>query len=152
MDFILFILIVLVGAWVIYRFAPYRTQTKFVDPDTLMYFCVKYSDNYTSIWPKDKQLGECFEFGIAGITFRKGIDDYIGEGKGFLLPENDNPYDPNAIKILAEDGHHLGYVPKDSNMRVRKSVKLPVECYYIILKEYDNDRAYYHTDCYINLN
>lgn len=153
MDFILFVLIILVGAWVIYRFVPYHANTKTLDPDALMYFCVtQKSDGYTSIWPKDKQLGECFEFGIAGITHCKGVDAYIGEGKGVLVADNKIPYDPNAIRILAEDGHHLGYVPKDCNVRVRQSIKLPCECYYIILKGYDNGRTYYHTDCYINLN
>ena len=39
------------------------------------------------------------------------IYEYIGEHSFTLEAEPTNPYDANAIKILAEDGHHIGYVP-----------------------------------------
>ena len=30
-----------------------------------------------------------------------------------LEPEPTNPFDPNAVKVLTEDGFHIGYVSKD---------------------------------------
>lgn len=48
---------------------------------------------------------------IAGINHRQGISRYVGRVKCALVPEPDNEYDPDAIKIVAEDRHHLGYIP-----------------------------------------
>lgn len=39
--------------------------------------------------------------------------------KGELVPEPDNPYDPNAIMVQA-DGRCIGYVPKGSTSHIRK--------------------------------
>ena len=36
-----------------------------------------------------------------------------------LIPEPDNPHDPNAIKIIA-DGVHIGYVPAKSTKKIRQ--------------------------------
>ena len=48
---------------------------------------------------------------IAGINHRQGISRYLGRVECALVPEPDNEYDPDAIKIVAEDRHHLGYIP-----------------------------------------
>ena len=48
---------------------------------------------------------------IAGINYRQGISRYVGRVACALVPEPDNEYDPDAIKIVAEDRHHLGYIP-----------------------------------------
>jgi len=48
---------------------------------------------------------------IAGINHRHGISRYVGRVECALVPEPDNEYDPDAIKIVAEDRHHLGYIP-----------------------------------------
>ena len=48
---------------------------------------------------------------IAGINHRQGINRYVGRVNCALVPEPDNEYDPDAIKIVAEDRHHLGYIP-----------------------------------------
>ena len=48
---------------------------------------------------------------IAGINHRQGINRYVGRVECALVPEPDNEYDPDAIKIVAEDRHHLGYIP-----------------------------------------
>ena len=50
-------------------------------------------------------------FKIAGINHRQGISRYVGRVECALVPEPDNEYDPDAIKIVAEDRHHLGYIP-----------------------------------------
>lgn len=38
-----------------------------------------------------------------------------------LRPEPDNPYDPNAIKVIV-DGQHIGYIKKGSCSRVLKAI------------------------------
>ena len=47
---------------------------------------------------------------IAGINHRQGISHYVGRVECALVPEPDNEFDPDAIKIVAEDRHHLGYI------------------------------------------
>lgn len=112
----------------------------------LQYFCTKDSGYYVSVWPKDQNTGDYLEFDIAGMSYRKNIDNYLGEHAGTLEAEPDNDYDPNAIKVLAEDGHHVGYVPKDMTTEVVKFATLPCKCYFYIGK---NDGAFY-SDAYIN--
>lgn len=48
---------------------------------------------------------------IAGINHRHGISRYVGRVECALVPEPENEFDPDAIKIVAEDRHHLGYIP-----------------------------------------
>ena len=50
-------------------------------------------------------------FKIAGINHRQGISRYVGRVECALVPEPENEYDPDAVKIVAEDRHHLGYIP-----------------------------------------
>lgn len=47
---------------------------------------------------------------IAGINHRQGISRYVGRVECAMVPEPDNEFDPDAIKIVAEDRHHLGYI------------------------------------------
>ena len=48
---------------------------------------------------------------IAGVNHRQGISRYVGRVECALVPEPENEFDPDAIKIVAEDRHHLGYIP-----------------------------------------
>ena len=113
----------------------------------LQYFCLKDKGYHVSVWPKDAGMQnlDYLDFPIAGITYREKIDNYIGECVGTLEEEPDNPYDSNAIKVLAGDGHHLGYVPRDYIFDVRKFTTLPCKCYIYIG---ENDGVYF-SDCYI---
>ena len=113
----------------------------------LQYFCLKDKGYHVTVWPKDNRIGEVLEFTIAGMSYRDDIDDYLGEHVGTLEAEPTNPYDSNAIKILAEDGHHVGYVPKDMTAEIRKSATLPSTCYFYIG---ENDGTYF-SDAYIKL-
>ena len=115
----------------------------------LQYFCIKDKGYHVSVWPKDQGMQnlDYIEFDIAGMSFRENIDDYLGEHAGRLEAEPTNAYDPNAIKILAPDGHHVGYVPKDMTAEVRKHSKIPCRCYFYIG---ENDGSYF-SDCYIKL-
>lgn len=112
----------------------------------LQYFCIKDKGYHVTVWPKGQKIPDYIEFEIAGMSYRDNIDDYLGEHAGTLEPEPDNEYDPNAIKVLAADGHHVGYVPKDMTAHVRDLTTLPCPCYFYIG---DNDGIYY-SDVYIN--
>ena len=112
---------------------------------TLQYFCVNDKGYHVSVWPKNYSQFDVVEFNIAGLTHRDNIDNYLGEFVGILQPEPTNPYDNNAIKVLASDGHHVGYVPKDMTAEVRTNSDLPCACFCYIG---DNNGKYF-SDCYI---
>ena len=116
----------------------------------LKYFCIKDKGYHISVWPKDSNSWlsglDYVEFDIAGMSYRENIDEYLGEHVGTLEAEPINEYDTNAIKVLASDGHHVGYVPKDQTQHVRNFTTLPCPCYIYIGK---NDGIYF-SDCYIN--
>lgn len=67
---------------------------------------------------------------IAGINHRKGIGQYIGRVGCALVPEPTNEFDPDAIKVVAEDSHHLGYVPSSQTDFVRSLARdqFPYRC------------------------
>lgn len=67
---------------------------------------------------------------IAGINFCKGLDQYVGRVEGLLVPEPENPHDPYAIKVTADDGHHLGYIPSEYTDFVRSLAanEFPYKC------------------------
>ena len=113
----------------------------------LEYFCIRDKGYHVSVWAKDAGIQnlDYIEFPIAGISHRENIGNYLGEHLGTMEEEPDNPYDANAIKILAGDKHHLGYVPRDYIFDVRKFTTFPCKCYVYIG---ENDGVYY-SDCYI---
>lgn len=59
---------------------------------------------YTSVY-------ELRDYNISGINYREGIAAYLGDFTGYLQPDTDNEYDPNAIAVFHSDGHHLGFIP-----------------------------------------
>lgn len=67
---------------------------------------------------------------IAGINHRQDINRYIGRVECALVPEPQNEYDPNAIKVVASDRHHLGYIPSDMTDFVRSMAReeFPMHC------------------------
>ena len=87
-------------------------------------------------------------FNIAGTSFRRGLNKYVGEFDGQLVADPKNPYDKNAIKIIHEDGHHLGFIPADETDEVREFLPLPCECHGILVRgkdENDGHVFYYGT-------
>ena len=111
----------------------------------LRYFCIKDKGYHISVWPKDQCIGDCLQFPIAGLTYVEDIDEYLGELVATLEADPTNPYDANAIKIVAHDGHRIGFVPKDQTKFVRDLTLLPCKCYCYIGV---NDSAYFSC-CYI---
>ena len=100
----------------------------------------------TDVYPLDKYPGEVLEFPIAGIGYQKNIDNYLGEFVGTLKAEPRNKYDKNAIKVIALDGHKVGYVPRNMTSDVRWYRELPCTCFCFIAKTSDG----YLSKCYIN--
>lgn len=118
--------------------------------ETLCYFCT--SDNgygYITVWPKDQMIPDYLEFSIAGTNYRKNLMKYTGEFKGRLEEEPTNAYDPHAIKVLAEDGHHVGYVPKDMTDRIREFMPLPCTCYCYLHRRRENGKYIFWGSAYI---
>lgn len=78
---------------------------------------------------------------IAGINHRQGISRYVGRVECALVPEPDNEYDPDAIKIVAEDRHHLGYIPSGQTEMVcwLAANEFPYRCTAFIEEHEDED-------------
>ena len=112
----------------------------------LEYFCIKDKGYHVTVWPNDVSQLDIVEFNIAGMSHRDNIDDYLGEFKGTLEAEPMNAYDPNAIKVLAPDGHHIGYVPADMTSEIRNEATLPCPCFCYI----GCNNGTYFSDCYIH--
>lgn len=113
----------------------------------LRYFCIKDKGYHVSVWPKDQGIQnlDYLEFPIAGMTYRGDLSAYYGEHLGTLESEPTNPYDANAIKILAEDGHHVGYVPRDYTHELRLRHQLPCSCYFYI----GSNSGTLYSSCYV---
>ena len=89
---------------------------------------------------------EIVRYDIAGINYRKGIADYVGESTGYLKPQPSNRHDPNAIAVYAEDGHHLGYIREyetDSVRALHLRFPLPVAIYIEECYDYDESRRFF---------
>ena len=116
----------------------------------LRYFCVKDKGYNVSVWPKDQgfQGIDYIEFPIAGITHGEHIDEHLGEFVAALVPDPTNPYDTNAIKIMTDNGHRIGFVPRDMTSTIRDFTTLPCSCYCYI----GNNDGIYFSDCYITKN
>lgn len=78
---------------------------------------------------------------IAGINYRSNIGKYVGRVECALVPEPDNEYDPDAIKIVADDRHHLGYIPTGQTEFVRSLTanEFPYRCTAFIDEHEDED-------------
>lgn len=113
----------------------------------LQYFCVKDKGYNVSVWPKNQgfQGIDYIEFNIAGITHSEHIDEHLGEFVATLEPDPTNPYDANAIKIMTDNGHRVGFVPSDTTATIRDFTTLPCQCYCFI----GNNDGIYFSDCYI---
>ena len=90
---------------------------------------------------------------IAGINHRKGIARYVGRVDCVLVPEPENEFDPYAIKIIADDRHHLGYIPSNQTDFVRSLADdlLPYRCVAFIhaLTDEDDGHQFFVGQVYI---
>jgi hypothetical protein len=83
---------------------------------------------------------EIYSYNIAGINYRKGIAAFVGKSVGHLKPEPSNKYDPNAIAVYSEGGHHLGYIPATDTYEVHSlRLRFPIPVSVDIEECYDDD-------------
>ena len=115
---------------------------------------------YTGPWPERRSDGawtSIFDdlriLSIAGINHRQGIVRYKGRNMAALVPEPSNEFDPNAIKVVAEDGHHLGYIHRDQTDMVRSWAHnhFPHYCVAMVLEHDDEDDGHRFYTGYIYL-
>jgi hypothetical protein len=123
---------------------------KYAPVQELRYFCVKDKGYNVSVWPNKSgfQGIDYIEFNIAGITHGEHIDEHLGEFVAKLVTDPTNPYDANAIKIMTDNGHRIGFVPRDMTSTIRDFTTLPRPCYCYI----GNNDGIYFSDCYLTQN
>lgn len=93
-------------------------------------------------------------YNIAGINFRRGLSNYIGDFTGELRPEPKNKYDHNAIAIHHSDGKHLGYIHADCTDEIRElNIPFPIPIWGEIEEDYDYDerRRFYRGTIFIEV-
>ena len=78
---------------------------------------------------------------IAGINHRQQVDRYMGRNTVAIVPEPKNEFDPGALKVIAEDGHHLGYISRDHQEMVRSwsHERWPFYCEAVIRDAHEDD-------------
>ena len=89
---------------------------------------------------------DILQYSIAGINFRKGVRNYVGRFEGYIKPQPSNRYDPNAIGVYAQDGHHLGYIPATDTYEVHDlHLRFPAQAAIDIEECYDDyeSRTFY---------
>lgn len=166
MPFIIFLFVVALIAIFIYAATkPSRSnepeQQQAVEPSSnnpntevhkLKFFCIKDKGYHVSLWPKDVYQPDFIEFEIAGITHHADVAmKHLGESMALLVAEPDNPYDPNAIRVMTSDWQLLGYVPRDMTDIIHEHTSGST-CPCFIYIGYREDDDVFYTDAYINLN
>ena len=81
-------------------------------------------------------------FVVAGTQYRS--DEAIERANGlefqeklFLEWEKDNPHDPYAVKVLTDDGYHIGYMPAKYTRKFHSKINESTNCTVFSLKEQD---------------
>lgn len=95
-----------------------------------------------------------WDFNLAGVNYRKNIRDYVGVFEGYLQPETDNEYDPDAIAVYHADGHHLGYIPQNCTDDIRDlELPFPIAIFGEIEEGYDyeENRNYFKGTVYLEI-
>jgi HIRAN domain len=73
----------------------------------------------------------CFYAKVAGVTYdnRQATITKLGALETLdLVPEPDNPHDPNAIKVCRRTGEQIGYLKRDRARRLIEKLKLGHRC------------------------
>ena len=167
MPFIIFLFVVALIAIFIYAATkPSRSQNEpeqqqdakpssnnpNAEVQELKFFCIKDKGYHVSVWPKDVYQPDFIEFEIAGITHHADVAmKHLGESLAILAEEPDNPYDPNAIRVMTSDWQLLGYVPRDMTDIIHEHTSGST-CPCFIYIGYREDDDIFYTDAYINLN
>lgn len=135
----LFIIIAIFIAFVIAIVATDKNQGNYEDRQKIL--ARKLFGSKESEPDVDQMIDNLRILKIAGINYRDGISRYVGRVNCALVPEPDNEYDPDAIKIVAEDRHHLGYIQSGQTDLVCSLTanEFPYRCTAIIEEHEDED-------------
>ena len=61
-------------------------------------------------------------FRLVGVSFNREAVGRLSVGERLVvLCEDDNPHDPFAMRVQAEDGSDIGFLPSDLARRIRES-------------------------------
>lgn len=77
-----------------------------------------------TIKAKDKPYYSKYTFSVAGLPYYRENYENINPDNEFpiqLIEEPDNPYDPNAIKVMMGK-YHIGHVPADECNKVKEII------------------------------
>ena len=116
------------------------------------------SNTYKGQWPEKREDGGWLSIfdnlrilKVAGMNFRQGMSRYKGFIDAALVPEPQNEFDPNAIKVVAIDRHHLGYIPSEQTDFVRSLTanEFPYRCKCEVIEGEDDEEKYYYGFIYI---
>lgn len=75
--------------------------------------------------------------GCSGNDCSHAIDIKVGDMLK-LLPEPENEYDPNAIKVLSEHNKHIGYVPRYYSKEVNSALNYKYTYSFIVCEVQQN--------------
>lgn len=101
---------------------------------------------YRGPWPEARADGGYLSIydnlrilAIAGLNHVPGIKSYTGRINAALVPDPKNEYDHNAIKVVAEGGHQIGFIKRDQTEMVRSWVgdQFPHYCITFIQEKHD---------------
>lgn len=117
-------------------------------------------NNYDGPWPEKRNDGAYLSLydnlrilKIAGINYCDKISRYTGQCVCALVPDPKNEFDPNAIKIVAEDGHKIGFIQSHQTDFVRSlsGENFPYRCLAVIqeLEDEDDGHKFYNGRIYI---
>lgn len=121
-------------------------------PIELRYFLLVIHDNgMINYYPKNQKIGDYLEFHITGTSYLGDLSKQTGEFIARLVPEPNNEFNPDAIKIIHESGKHIGYIPRDYTQTIREFKELPCYCFCYLVERYDEltDTYYYYGDGYV---
>lgn len=120
------------------------------------------NNTYKGSWPERRDDGGWLSIyddlrilKVAGMNYCTGIGRYKGFIDVALVPEPQNEFDPNAIKVIASDRHHLGYVAAHQTDFVRSLTHdmFPYRCKCDIYEcDNNDDEKYYEGFLYIVKN
>lgn len=117
-------------------------------------------NNYDGPWPELRADGAYLSLydnlrilKIAGINYCDRINRYKGQCVCALVPDSKNEFDHNAIKIVAEDGHKIGFIQSHQTDFVRSLTNehFPYRCLAYIqeLTDEDDGHKFYDGRIYI---
>lgn len=107
------------------------------EPD---YLCTL--DNYAKRPPKSYRVAEVVGMDYRSKEAQKRYNELRDGEKVLLVKESNNPYDENAVKVVSQDGYHMGFLARDYAKKYKNILK---ELTYGWHYHYDEHHDFYNT-------